>query len=68
MEDTIIKLQIALAEQEHEITNLSDELYAQQKEIAILKRQYAQMLERIQALSEQTADGDSAKEPPPPHY
>lgn len=71
MEDSIIKLQTTLAHQEEEILSLSGELYAQQKEMAELKRQFAELNGRLKALSEGDGGGsglDVSDEPPPPHY
>lgn len=69
MEDMIIKLQTTLADQAEDIASLSEELYAQQKEVIELKRQYAELKGRVQVLSDEDgAIADVGTEPPPPHY
>lgn len=65
MNEAIIQLQETIAHQGRDITRLSDAVYAQQKEIAELRRE----LEKLKAF----AKGDEGirpvdQETPPPHY
>lgn len=64
----LIKMQEMLMHQGDEIQRLSDEMYVQQKEIASLRSQLAQM----QSVATVTPDGVDSRElgpePPPPHY
>ena len=69
MEDDIITLQTKLGHQEHEIRGLSDELYAQQKEITRLKHQMNELKEMLRSMSDdRSTTPDTHDEPPPPHY
>ncbi len=69
MEKEIIKLQEMLAHQGAEITELSDELYSQHKELTALK-QYIQVLEvKFQAAVDSQSDINLPQDDaPPPHY
>ena len=67
MDDSIIELQTIVAHQAEEIANLSQEMYAQQKELMKLKQQMAMLLDRFRSLAEAGAQ-DKTPEPPPPHY
>ena len=69
MTDPITQPQEHIAFQDEEISRLSDELYAQQREIARLRMQ----LERLEARIKTLANPDSGirnpeEETPPPHY
>ncbi len=65
MSDSTIALQEELAHQALEISRLSDELYAQQKEILQLKDQLGDFKE---ALESGTHIRSQEEETPPPHY
>ncbi|NBO17726.1 MAG: SlyX family protein [Proteobacteria bacterium] len=67
MDDTIITLQTIVAHQGEDIAALSQELYTQQKELALLKQQMGVLLERLRTLAD-AGPQDKAQEPPPPHY
>ncbi len=69
MEKEIIKLQEAQAHQTIEISELSDELYRQQKELTALKN-YIQIMEaKFQAAVETGNDINLPQnDTPPPHY
>lgn len=67
MEKDIIELQTIVAHQAEDIATLSHELYVQQKELALLKQQMGQLIDRFRSLAE-AAPQDKAPEPPPPHY
>ena len=66
MEDKIIELQEIIAHQGVTLTQLSDELYAQQKETAELRRQVKLLSEQLQKYA--LDDDNGTPEPPPPHY
>lgn len=69
MDEAIIKLQILAEHQETEIQALSKELYTQQKELAQLRLQLAELTERLYALENDPGTAlDADDEPPPPHY
>ncbi len=61
-------LEEKIAYLEHEVSQLSDELYAQQKEISLLR----EALERVNETIKNNSDGspmrDASEETPPPHY
>jgi len=65
MSDSTIALQEELAHQALEISRLSEELYAQQKEIAVLKEQVGDFKE---ALESGALIRSPEEETPPPHY
>ena len=65
MDDSLISLQEELAHQAMEISRLSDEMYAQQREISQLKRQISTFKETMESMSQMR---DAADETPPPHY
>jgi uncharacterized coiled-coil protein SlyX len=67
MDEMMIRLQTIVGHQEEEISNLSNELYTQQKELNALKQQMAVLLERFRSLPDDGAQ-DKGMEPPPPHY
>ncbi|GHA09417.1 hypothetical protein GCM10008090_19280 [Arenicella chitinivorans] len=61
-------LQVKVAFLEDALTKLSDEFYAQQKELADLKLKYAKMLSRLR---DQPAEDEGIGSMPherPPHY
>ncbi len=62
---SITMLEEQLAHQSIEIERLSDELYAQQKEITQLKKQIGHFKQTVESLSHIRAESDEA---PPPHY
>jgi uncharacterized coiled-coil protein SlyX len=69
MEQKIIDLQIIIEHQAADIASLSEELYAQQKELAALKRQFAELKESLKAMADEGgAVKDLSQETPPPHY
>ncbi len=65
MTDDIIQLQEELAHQALTISRLSDELYAQQREILQLQKQMGNFKETVESLSQ---TGFEVDESPPPHY
>lgn len=69
MNRELITLQEIVSHQQEEITRLSDELYAQQRDTAALRAEIATLRAMLKASA-----GDSfqirsqAEETPPPHY
>lgn len=68
MNDAIITLQELIEYQREDIAKLSEELYAQQREVTQLKLLVLKLNDKIQALESSRAAGDVGDEPPPPHY
>ncbi len=69
MDKTIIQLQEAIAHQSADISHLSDELYAQQKELAALRQQMDALNAKLKTMAEDQGDAQAhGDEPPPPHY
>lgn len=69
MNDPITQMQETLAHQDEEIRRLSDEVYAQQKELAQLKQQFALLQDKFRAaLAEDNGMRSPDQETPPPHY
>lgn len=70
MDDIIIHMQTTIDRHEMDIVNLSDELYTQQKEVAKLRDQLAQLEQRLKSLADEdySAQTELGQEPPPPHY
>jgi len=63
----IDELEARLAHQDQSILELSDEIYAQQKQIARLELQCRQLVDRIDSMAGGDAPTDAADEKPP-HY
>lgn len=61
----MIELQEMLAHQQLDLSRMSDELYAQQKEIAELKANMKRLHEQLAQVGGH--EGNGANEPPP-HY
>jgi uncharacterized coiled-coil protein SlyX len=68
MDPIIITLQEMLAHQQREIETLSDELYAQQKEIASRRAQMVMLGSKVQTMEANEGNPTGDREPPPPHY
>ncbi len=69
MNELMITLQTRMLHQEEEISQLSQELYVQQKEITTLKQQFSALAERFQSLTnEESIVRDMEQETRPPHY
>lgn len=62
----IDELEARVAQQDHALLALSDEMYSQQKRIAALEAEVRELVERLQALLAQPV-ADSRAEIPP-HY
>lgn len=65
MTESLTALQEIVAHQELEISRLSDEIYAQQREIAQLRQMLLKFKETVESLSQLRSAED---EIPPPHY
>jgi SlyX protein len=59
-------LEIRVAYQDQVIEDLNQTVIAQWKQIDALKRQFAEVLDRVQEVEDGSAP--RAPEPPPPHY
>ncbi len=69
MEKMLIKLQEAIALQGEEISQMSNEIYTQQKEIMQLRAQLIKLKSKIELIQGDDADSySSGLEAPPPHY
>lgn len=64
----IITLQERIAYQDEEITRLSDELYAQQKDMADLRRELKNIASKIDQGESESNIRPVSEETPPPHY
>lgn len=64
-QERIIQLEEELAHQAMEVTRLSEELYKQQKELALLHKQFLQLKQSLQGMS---LIRTSSEEDAPPHY
>ena len=60
-------LEIRVAYQDQVIEDLNQTVIAQWKQIDSLKRQFNEVLDRVQEVEDNTG-GRTAPEPPPPHY
>ena len=60
-------LEVRIAYQDQVIEDLNQTVIAQWKQIESLRRQFAEVLDRVQEV-EDNAGGPAAPEPPPPHY
>jgi len=58
-------LEVRVAYQDQVIEDLNQTVIAQWKQIEGLKRQLAELLDRVQEVEDGTSSG---QEPPPPHY
>ena len=69
MNNEIIKMQEVISHQAEELSQLSDVLYAQQKELDILKKQVAKLTAEIIRLKNNDSGIKAVEEEtPPPHY
>jgi len=66
-EARIGELEARLAQQDHSILELSDEVYQQQKQIARLEIEIRHLAERLQRIEPEESPGNSTDETPP-HY
>ena len=68
MEKTIQDLQEQIAFMQSEISQLSDELYAQQKEMTTLRLSLMKLEQKLQAAQGDGAILSPSEDTPPPHY
>ena len=67
MENRIAELEIKFMEQEQILESLSQQVYLQQKEIAMLTQSIQIIKDRMASMA-QSPVADAADETPPPHY
>ncbi|MBA1157726.1 SlyX family protein [Microvirga mediterraneensis] len=67
LETRIESLEVRAAYQDQVIEDLNQTVIAQWKLIDSLRRQFNELLDRVQEV-EDNAVGSPASEPPPPHY
>jgi SlyX protein len=60
-------LEVRIAYQDQVIEDLNQTVIAQWKQIDSLRRQFGDLVNRVQEV-EDNAGGPAAPEPPPPHY
>ena len=68
MKNLIKKLEEQLAFLQHEISQISDELYSQQKDVSILKKKISNYEKRINDLENGNETGMFMEDKKPPHY
>lgn len=68
MEKEIQTLQEQIAYMQSELGQLSDELYAQQKEMANLRLEIIKLQQKLQATQSDSGILSPAEDVPPPHY
>ena len=67
-ESRIDELESRLAQQDHSILELSDEVYQQQKQIAQLEVMVRHLAERLQQVEPDDSPGNKPADEIPPHY
>ena len=67
LQDRIDALEVRAAYQDQVIEDLNQAVVDQWKKIDMLKRQLAELLDRVQEVADNSGKG-TAPEPPPPHY
>ena len=68
MENLVKKLEEQITFLQHEISQMSDELYSQQKEISVLKIQISNFEKRINDIENGNETDMTIIEKKPPHY
>ena len=68
MANLIKKLEEKITFLQHEISQMSDELYSQQKEVSVLKKQILNFEKRINDLEVGNETGIVMEDKKPPHY
>lgn len=61
-------LEMKIAFLEDALEKLSDEFFAQQKQISVLQDQQTKLISQIQTLNEVSATNETFAEEKPPHY
>lgn len=67
-ETRIDELEARLAQQDHSIAELSDEVYQQQKQIGQLEIMVRHLVERLQQVEPQGSQSSDSTDEIPPHY
>lgn len=67
MDKRLQRLEELASHQAEALARMGEEMYAQQKEIADLRRQLARLQSRL-AAADEAADTPFTPDPPPPHY
>ena len=67
VDERLEALEVRLAYQDQVIEDLNQTVIDQWKKIDALRRQLAELLDRVQEVEDSPA-GSRAPEPPPPHY
>jgi len=68
MENLDKKLEEQITFLQQEISQLSSELYSQQKEIKDLKKQIINLINRIEEIDSENVQGLISEDKKPPHY
>ena len=68
MDNLTKKIEEQIAFLQHEISQMSDELYSQQKEVSILKKKILNFEKRINDLENGNETGMVIEDKKPPHY
>jgi len=68
MKNLIKKLEEQIAFLQHEASQISDELYSQQKDVSILKKKISNYEKRINDLENGNETGMFMEDKKPPHY
>lgn len=68
MKNLIKKLEEQIAFLQHEVSQISDELYSQQKEVTILKKKILNFEKRINELESSDEADMGLVDKKPPHY
>jgi SlyX protein len=68
MEDLVKKLEEQISFFQNEISQMSDELYSQQKDVSVLKQQILNLEKRINELESSDDAGMVMVDKKPPHY
>ena len=68
MENLVKKLEEQITFLQHEISQMSGELYSQQKEVSVLKKQILNFEKRINDLENGNETGMVMEDKKPPHY
>ena len=67
MQDRIQELEIRVAFQDDLLASLNQQVHAAHQALAQLRADFLALRERVEGMKD-GASGDSAQEPPPPHY
>ena len=68
MDDRITRLEEQIALMQADLSQISDELYAQQKENSSLRREIETLKDRIKSVQSDSGILKPEEDSPPPHY